>query len=148
MRTGNSRVVRIAIFGGLALSLLFAADALLSLSPTWNLLNPDYLSAGETCRRWGERPLEVTTFRASEEDKPTRAAMACSLLRTQDDYVGMHRREILPLFGSPDGYYYTEMQPTYLIEVAKTEAQDTWQIVFLIDRDRKVREVVVHKNCC
>lgn len=151
MKTGNNRVVRIAIFAGLALSLVFAADALLSLSPTWNLLNPDYLSTGEACRRWGERPLDVATFRSAEEDKPTRAAMACSLLRTQDDYVGMHRREILMLFGSPDGYYYTEMQPTYLIEVAKTgtqRTQDTWQIVFLIDRDRKVYEVVVHKNCC
>lgn len=137
-----------AIFGGFALSFLFAADALLSLSPTWNLLNPDYLSTRETCRRWGERSLDVATFRASEEDKSKRAAMACSLLKSQDDYVGMHRREILTLFGNPDGYYYTEMQPTYLIEVAKTEAQDTWQIVFLIDRDRKVYEVVVHKNCC
>ncbi len=148
MKTTNGRVVRIAIFGGLALSLVFAVDALLLLSPTWNLLNPDYLSARETCRRWGERPLDVATFRASEEDKSTRAAMACSLLRTQDDYVGMNRREILALFGNPDGYYYTEMQPTYLVEVAKTESQDTWQIVFLIDRDRKVYEAVVHKNCC
>ena len=148
MNTASSRVVRIAIFCGFALTFLFAADASLSLSPTWNLLNPDYLSASETCRRWGEHPLDVATFRASEEDKSTRAAMACSLLKSQDDYVGMHRQEVLALFGMPDGYHYTETQPTYLIEVAKTEEQDTWQIVFLIDHDRRISEIVVHKNCC
>ena len=148
MKTAGCRVARVAIFAGLALPVLFAADALLSSSPTWSLLNRDYLGTGETCRRWGERPLDVATFRASEENKATRAAMACSLLRAQDDYVGMRRREILPLFGSPDGYYYTETHPTYLIEVAKTGAQDTWQIVFLIDRYGKVDEIVVHRNCC
>ena len=147
MKTTMSRVVKFAIFSGLALSLLFAA-ALPSLSAIRNLLSSDYLSANEVCRRWGERPLDIAAFRSAEEDESTRAAMACSLLKTQDDYVGMHRPEIAPLFGNPTGYYHTELHPTYLIEVAKTRAQDTWQIVFLIDRDQKVSEVVVHKNCC
>ena len=64
------------------------------------------------------------------------------------DYVGMHRLEIGPLFGDFTGYYFSEMVPTYLIEVAKTKADDTWQIVFLFDRDQKVTKIVVHKNCC
>ena len=63
--------------------------------------------------------------------------MACSLLKSQDDYVGMHQLEIRPLFGNHTGYYYTESVPTYLIEIAKTRAQDSWQIVFLRDRDPK-----------
>ena len=74
--------------------------------------------------------------------------MACSLLKNQADYVGTHTLEIGLLFGEFTGYYHTEMQPTYLIERAKTKAGDTWQIVFLIDRDRKVTGIVVHKNCC
>ena len=74
--------------------------------------------------------------------------MACSLLKNQADYVGMHSVEIEPLFGEFTGYYYTETQPTYLIERAKTKAGDTWQIVFLIDHDRRVSEIIVHKNCC
>ncbi len=148
MKTTMSRVVRVAIFGGLVLSLLFVAAAAPSLLTTWNLLNPDYLSVGEVCRRWGERPLDIAAFRSAEEDESTRAAVACSLLKTQDDYVRMNHLEIGPLLGNPTGYYHTELQPTYLIEVAKTRAQNTWQIVFLIDRSGKVSEVVVHKNCC
>ncbi len=148
VKTTMSGVARTALFGGLVLSLLFAAAALPSLPAARNLLNPDYLSVGEVCRRWGERPLDVAAFRSAEEDESMRAAMACSLLRVQDGYVGMHRREIEPLFGNPTGYYETELHPAYLIEAAKTGAQDSWQIVFLIDRDLKVSEVVVHKNCC
>ena len=96
----------------------------------------------------GERPRDIAAFRLAEEDEATRAAMACALLRTQDDYVGMSRLEIRPLFGDPDGYYYTELQPAYLIETARSMAEDSWQIVFLIDGDRNVRKIVVHKNCC
>ena len=140
--------MRVAIFGVFVLSLLFAAAALPSLLAAWNFLRGDYLSVSEVCRRWGERPLDVAAFRSAEEDESTRAAMTCSLLKNQNDYVGMHRLEILTLFGHPSGYYYTEMTPTYLTEVAKTRAQDSWQIVFRLDRDRKVSEVVVHKNCC
>ena len=142
------RVARFAVFGVLILSLLFAADALPSLRAVWRFVNPDYMSVSEVCRRWGERPFDVAAFRAADEDESVRAAMTCSLLRNQDDYVGMHRLEINPLFGNPTGFYYTEFIHTYIIESAKTRAQDSWQIVFLLDRDRKVSEIVVHKNCC
>lgn len=74
--------------------------------------------------------------------------MACSLLRNQHDYVGMHRLEVLRLFGYSSDYYYTDMTPAYLIEDAKTKARDSWQIVFRIDRDRKVSEIFVRKVCC
>ena len=148
MKTTMSRVAGVAIFSCLALSVLFAAATLPSLSATWNILNSDRLSISEVCRRWGEQPLDIAAFRAAEEDESTRATMACSLLKTRDDYVGMRHPEIGRLFGNFTGYYYAELHPTYLIEVAKTGEHDTWQIVFLIDRDGKVSEVFVHKNCC
>ena len=148
MKTVMNGVARIAIFGGFLLLLVSGGAALSFLVPMWHLVSPDYLTTYEVCQRWGERPLDIAAFRSAEEDEATRAAMACSLLRTQDDYVGMSRLEVRPLFGDPDGYYYTEMQPAYLIETAKTMDEDSWQIVFLIDRDRNVRKVVVHKNCC
>ena len=73
---------------------------------------------------------------------------SANLHRNQNDYIGMHELEILKRFGPSTGYYYTEMTPAYLIEIAKTRAENSWQIVFLINRDRQVREIVVHKNCC
>ncbi len=148
MKSTVSRVARTAVFSGLVLSLPFAAAGTPSFLLSLPLSSSDYLSVKEVCQRWGERPLDIAAFRAAGEDEATRAAMACSLLKTQDDYVGMHRLEVRPLFGNPTGYYITEFIPTYLIEPAKTVAEDSWQIVFLIDRDGKVSGIVVHKNCC
>ena len=74
--------------------------------------------------------------------------MTCSLLKNQDDYAGLHVSEIRSLFGDDTGYFWNEVQPTYLIEIAKTKEENTWQIVFLHDRERRVTKIVVHKNCC
>ncbi len=148
MNTVMTRLVRLAGFGALSLSLLTAAAGLYFVAGAGHILHRELLSAREVCQRWGDRPLDVEAFRSAEDDEPARAAMACSLLKSQADYVGMHGSEIEPLFGEFTGYYHTEIQPTYLIETAKTTADDTWQIVFLIDHDRQVTEIVVHKNCC
>ena len=108
----------------------------------------EFMSVGEVCERWGDGPLDVAAFRAAEDDEAKRAAMACSLLKNQDDYAGMSVSEIRHLFGEFEGHFWSEAQPTYLIEIAETRAEDTWQIVFLHDRDRRVTKIVVHKNCC
>ena len=145
------RVVRMAVFGVLVLLLLFAPVALtfpampLVLSAAWKFLWPDHLSVAEVCGRWGERPLDVTAFRSAEDDESTRAAMACSILRNRHEYVGAHRSEILKLFGHSTGYYYGDMTPAYLVEDAKTRAQESLEIVFRIDRDRKVSEIFVRR---
>ncbi|MCY4138766.1 MAG: hypothetical protein OXF56_10925 [Rhodobacteraceae bacterium] len=72
--------------------------------------------------------------------------MACALFRNQDDYVGVHCREILETFGDQTGYSsYTEGSPAYEIESGRTRDQDTWQIVFRINKFGEVKEIVVHK---
>ncbi len=138
------RGVKFVVLGVFFLSLLCAG----LYAGAWHFLGRDFLSVSEVCRRWGERPLDVAAFRSWEWGELTRAAMACSLLKNQDDYVGMDGSEIMTLFGEPSGYYYSETHPAYMIVVAKTRGQDAWQIVFLMDDDWKVSEVVVHKNCC
>lgn len=148
MSTVMTRLVWLTTFGAFSLLLLTAASGLSFFAGVGQLLNREFLSVREVCQRWGDRPLDVEAFRSAEDDESARAAMACSLLKNQADYVGMHRLEIGLHFGEFTGYYHTEMQPTYLIERAKTKTDDTWQIVFLIDHDQKVTEIVVHKNCC
>lgn len=138
----------VTIVGALTFSLLTAAAGLYFFAGAGHVLHGEFLSVREVCRRWGDRPLDVEAFRSAEGDEPARAAMACSLLKNQADYVGMHSSEIGSLFGEFSGFYQTEFQPTYLIERAKTKSDDTWQIVFLINHDRKVTDLVVHKNCC
>ncbi len=115
--------------------------------PFWSL-HGGYMNTNKVCQRWGDLPLDIEEFRAADENERSRAEMACSLLGQQDRFIGMHRLEILELFGDSNGYYGTEMTPTYLIETARSRDQDSWQIVFLINKDRLIRRIVVHKNCC
>ena len=124
-----------------------ASILLLVAMPLWSLRG-EYMDARKVCQRWGDLPLVIEDFRAADEDERSRAEMACSLLGQQNRFIGMHRLEILELFGDSSGYYITEMTPTYLIETARSRDQDSWQIVFLINKDRLIRRVVVHKNCC
>ena len=125
-----------------------AAVLAVAIAVSWYAIRGDFMRVSKVCQRWGTEPFDIEAFRSAENDESIRAGMACSLLKYQDDYIGMHRLETLATFGDASGYYYTEMPPAYLIETARTRDQDTWQIVFLINRSREVKEVVVHKNCC
>ena len=60
--------------------------------------------------------------------------MTCSLLKNQKQYIGKDTLKIKKSFGNYTGHYFSEMYPAYIIETAKTKEQDTWQIVFFIDR--------------
>ncbi len=104
------------------------------------------MRVSKVCQRWGEQTLDVEAFRAAENDESVRARMACALLRNQDDYVGVHRREIFETFGDQTGYSgYTEGSPAYEIESGRTRDQGSWQIVFRINKFGEVKEIVVHK---
>ena len=138
--------MRISVLCALGLSLLMIAGTWYVFGDLWYVLRGDFMSVRKVCQRWGNQPLDITAFKSAEDDELLRARMACSLIRNQNDYIGMDRSELLTRFGPFTGYHYTETTPTYLIEVAKTRAEDSWQIVFLLDRDRQVREIAVHKN--
>lgn len=166
MKTVKTAAVRIAALSALFLSLLFAPvgghlfadeeslqsrefkELLESREFKEFLRSWEFMGVSEVCQRWGDMPLDVAAFRSAEDDEPVRAAMTCSLLKNQDDYAGLHVSEIRSLFGDDTGYFWNEVQPTYLIEIAKTKEENTWQIVFLHDRERRVTKIVVHKNCC
>ena len=108
----------------------------------------EFMRIEKVCQRWGKTPLKVAKFKSADEDESIRAQMACSLLKNQQRYISKDRSEIRDLFGSYTGYYFSDMFPTYLIEIAETNEQDSWQIVFLINKEEKVSKIVVHKNCC
>ena len=106
------------------------------------------MSTEEVCQRWGNQPLNVDQFKSAGEDETVRARMACSLLTHQSRYIGKDITDIYSTFGPAEGYYVSEGYPAYLIETAKTRAQDSWQIVFLADGGWQVSAIVVHRNCC
>ena len=108
----------------------------------------DTMSIEEVCRRWGTTPLDLKKFKASEDNELVRAKMTCSLLKNQTEYYGIDQYKIREVFGPQTGYYFRDSIPAYIIETAQTEDEDTWQIVFLSDKDYRIGKIIVHKNCC
>lgn len=78
-------------------------------------------------------------------DINARAKMTADLLKKQNLFKGQTVREIKNALGNPDGFYFTDIYPAYLIDMT---TDDSWQIVFLLDKEHKVSELIVHKNCC
>ncbi|MDE0152098.1 MAG: hypothetical protein OXK80_06375 [Bdellovibrionales bacterium] len=115
---------------------------------------PTHFWRGETmsvegvCEKWGETPFDLSKFKESGSNEFIRAKMACSLLKNQNKYYGIERHKIREIFGAYSGHYFKDVIPAYLIESAKTKDQDTWQIVFLSDKNYKIARIIVHKNCC
>ncbi len=106
------------------------------------------MSIKEVCEKWGEIPLDLIKFKEADADVSVRAKMACSLLKNQKKYYGIERHKIKEIFGAYSGHYFKDVIPTYLIEIAKTKDQNTWQLVFLSDSNYKIANIIVHKNCC
>lgn len=100
----------------------------------------------EVCKKWGQTPFNENEFRKGNE--AVRARMACSLLHNQKKYLGKDRSEIRRKLGDHDGFYFSDMFPAYMIQSAKSKEEDSWQIVFFLNRNEKVSEVMAHKNCC
>lgn len=100
----------------------------------------------EVCKRWGNQDLKVNEFKAADVMK--RASMACSVLKSEKTFLGKDVLDIRNIFGDFDGFYFSDMYPTYMIQVGKDQSEDSWQLVFLIDKNQKISKVVVHKNCC
>lgn len=56
--------------------------------------------------------------------------------------------EVRQHLGAPDGLYFSDVFPAYMIHRGRGATEDSWQIVFLLTNDRRVEDIVVHKNCC
>ncbi len=104
------------------------------------------MATSEVCKKWGEKPFEATLFKSGNTE--TRASMACSLLKNPKPMLGKDILEIRGLLGDHDGYYFSDMYPAYLIQIGKNHSEESWQVVFMIDKNEDVKGVVVHKNCC
>ncbi len=103
------------------------------------------LSSVEVKRRWGAEALDTERFKSGNTQ--LRAKMAHSLMNSKK-LRGLTATEVRKILGNFDGHYFSESYPTYLIQVAQQKGEESWQLVFLIDKNRKTKDVIVHKNCC
>ena len=137
------RAIKIAIF-----LLLVVLAIPLIYAKTWHFWYGDLMSLKKVCKKWGEKPLDIQQFKLAHHKEAVRAGMACSLLKNQKKHIGMYRGEVRKVFGNYTGHYFSDMFPTYIIETATKKGEDTWQIVFLLNRKGNISKIIVHKNCC
>lgn len=130
---------RFFVIGGLlAATLGFAVSKL--------AIRGETMSSAKVEEKWGNAPFQAEIFKEAPTEK--RAKMAASLLKEKKKFLGLERTKVRELLGDYSGYYISGMYPTYLIQETGRNSEEAWQIVFLIDGDGLVRDIIVHKNCC
>jgi len=112
----------------------------------------NYRVRGETLslsmveKKFGESPFDIKKF--AEGGEQVRAQMASALLKNKKQFIGKSNYQIRDTVGNFTGHYISGLYPTYMIYSAKDYSVSSWQIVFLIDAEGLVQDIVVHKNCC
>ncbi len=73
--------------------------------------------------------------------------MAYEILMSKK-FKGASVVDIREQLGPPDGFYFIDTYPAYIIQSGRNKKEETWQIVFLLNSEYRVRDIIVHKNCC
>jgi hypothetical protein len=131
------------VFVFIAISFVFLTCGYVAAKHFWR---GETMSTQEVAKKWGKTSFEADKFKNGDES--IKAAMAFSLIQNRKIFVGTDRSEIRKKLGDFDGFYFSDMFPAYMIHTGESREQDSWQIVFLLDRNEKVAEIIVHKNCC
>lgn len=118
----------------------------LALAWAKTMVRGETISANAAKTRWGNEAFQAEKFRGASME--SRATMAASLLAGKSQFIGLDRSEIRNRLGDYSGHYISGMYPTYLIQETSETSTEAWQLVFLIDKDGKVQDIVIHKNCC
>lgn len=102
------------------------------------------MSAAEAQRRWGSEEFDAARFKKG--DMPARAKMASSLIKHKNQWIGKSVQELKKSIGEHDGFYFTDTIPAYFITDAQKEGDEAWQIVFLPDNARNIKDVIIELN--
>ena len=105
----------------------------------------EIMSALEVKKKWGADKFDIAQFKSGSDS--IKSKMAYSLM-TDKVYIGKTYEEIRDLFGPNDGFYFIDTYPSYIIQRGKNKSEDTWQLVFRMTKNYKVRDIIMHKNCC
>ncbi len=110
-----------------------------------SMFKGETLTAKEVKAKWGQIAAPSSQFKAAKIDE--RAPMAYNIM-TDKSNIGKTVAEIREDFGDPDGFYFIDSYPAYLIQERKEFKGESWQIVFRLNSKHLVRDIIVHKNCC
>lgn len=103
------------------------------------------MSAKEVKAKWGDEKYDLKKFK--EGSYEIKSKMAYSIM-TDRTLIQKPYEEIKNIFGPNEGFYFVDTYPTYIIQRGKSHSEETWQLVFRMDNQYKVRDIIMHKNCC
>lgn len=103
------------------------------------------LSANEVKAKWGSQKFELEQFNNGSYE--VKAKMAYSIM-TDKTLKNKSYEEVRKMFGENDGFYFIDTFPAYIIQKGKNHSEDTWQLVFRMNNKYRVRDIIMHKNCC
>jgi hypothetical protein len=129
--------------GILVLALLLSS---VSFSQKLLSIRGETLSFEAAKKKFGTLDYSSESFKRAGLEQ--RSKMAASIVQQKSNFIGLDRTTIRKRLGDYSGFYVSGMYPTYLIQETSETINEAWQLVFLIDINGKVSDVIIHKNCC
>lgn len=117
----------------------------ISVSIAKNALVGEKLSSAQAEKRWGGISFRPDVFKSGSVQ--TRASMAADIVKRKS-FLGVSVEEVEKALGKHDAYFKNDFIPAYALNEGWKTGEDTWQLVFLPDRELKIVDVFINKNCC
>lgn len=125
-------LIAVSLAGGIALS--------------FELWRGKTMSLQDVKEKWGHEAFDAKKFK--DGNFQTKSKMSYSLLKNEKYWIGKDVDEVRNSLGTPNGFYFLDIHPAYIIQEGQTRKDETWQIVFLLDNHYKVKKMFMHLNCC
>lgn len=93
-------------------------------------------------KAWGADEFSPEVFRIGSKEE--RASQVVSLIRSKR-YIGEELATVKSELGQHDGYYNSDEIPAYILPDLNGS---NWALVFVPGEQGKVRDVIIHKECC
>lgn len=105
-----------------------------------------FMSVSDAEKKWGIAKFDATRFKAASTAQL--APMAVDIVK-RHLYVGQDRKKVRQELGDPTGYFFSDTIYAYQIEEYSETKKESWQLVFIPDKDlKRVADVKIHKKCC
>lgn len=124
---------------------VFAFSGFYGLSLAKSSWRGETLSLEQAEKRWGRSVFSEENFKNGSPE--IKAKMAVEIVEKKI-FVGSTIQEVETALGRHDGHYKNDFIPAYALNEGWKKNEDTWQLVFLPNSDRQIKDVFIHKNCC
>lgn len=125
--------------------LIVVGFVFLSISYAKKSMVGERLSVAEAETRWGVTTFDFEGFKNGSVQ--LRAKMAADILKKKS-FVGSSVDDVEKVLGRHDAHFKNDFIPAYALNEGWKTDEDTWQIVFLPNREMKIVDVFINKNCC